>query len=190
MAAELVGGVARLGGALLCVGGRPAVAPAPGGALVGDLSGVVVDRLPRGLRGRYSPGEPIASIADWPTRLAAVAELVQRQDLRLLSGMPSWMLVLFERIARERQAVGLPLRDLGQLWPHLRVFVHGGVSFAPYRAVFAEWMGRALEYVEVYPASEGFVGVQTERAGGGPTLMLGYGIVYEVGPAQRAASPA
>jgi len=187
MAAERVGGAALLGGPLLFLGGSTALAPAPGGALVGDLSGVVVHRLPPGLRGRYSPGEPIASIADWPTRLAAVAELVQRQDLRLLAGMPSWMLVLFERIARERQAVGRPLRDLGQLWPHLRVFVHGGVSFAPYRAVFEAWMGRALEYVEVYPASEGFVGVQTERAGG-LTLMLDYGIFYEFVPVEDLAT--
>jgi hypothetical protein len=183
MAAERAGGAALAGGPLLFLGGSTALAPAPHGARVGDLSGVVVHRLPTVVRGRYSPGEPIASITDWPTRLAAVARLVQRQDLRLLSGMPSWMLVLFERVARERQTAGRPLRDLGELWPNVRVFVHGGVSFAPYRAVFEEWMGRVLEYVEVYPASEGFVGLQTERAGG-LTLMLDYGIFYEFVPVE------
>ena len=188
MAVERVGGATLLGGPLLFLGGSTALAPSAGGALVGDLSGVVVRRLPRWLRGRYSPGEPIASIADWPTRLTGIAALVQRQDLRLLSGMPSWMLVLFERVARDRQAAGRPLRDLGELWRNLRVFVHGGVSFAPYRAVFEEWMGRALEYVEVYPASEGFVGLQTERAGG-LTLMLDYGIVYEFVPVEDLGTP-
>jgi hypothetical protein len=188
MAAERVGGATLLGGPMLFLGGSTALAAASGGALVGDLSGVVVHRLPPGIRGRYSPGEPIAAIPDWATRLAAVAELVQRQDLRLLSGMPSWMLVLFERVARDRQAVGRALRELGELWPRLRVFVHGGVSFAPYRAVFEEWMGRALEYVEVYPASEGFVGVQTERAGG-LTLMLDYDIVYEFIPVEDVGAP-
>ena len=188
MAAERVGGDTLLGGPLLFLGGSTALAPMRGGALLGDLSGVVVRRLPRGLRGRYSPGEPIASIADWPTRLAAVAALVQRQDLRLLSGMPSWMLVLFERVARERQPAGRPIRDFGELWPNLRVFVHGGVSFAPYRGVFEDWIGRALEYVELYPASEGFVGVQTERAGG-LTLMLDYGIFYEFVPVEDLGVP-
>jgi hypothetical protein len=188
MAAERAGGHMLLGGPLLFLGGSTALAPMSGGALLGDLSGVVVRRLPRALRGRYSPGGPIASIADWPTRLAAVATLVQRQDLRLLSGMPSWMLVLFERVARERQAAGRSLRDFSELWPNLRVFVHGGVSFAPYRRVFEDWIGRALEYVEVYPASEGFVGVQTERAGG-LTLMLDYGIFYEFVPVEDLGVP-
>ena len=98
------------------------------------------------------------------------------------------MLVLFEHVARERQASGRTLRELGSLWPHLNVFVHGGVSFAPYRGVFEEWMGRALEYVEVYPASEGFVGLQTER-GGGLTLMLDYGIFYEFVPVEDIGTP-
>jgi hypothetical protein len=188
MAAERAGGATLLGGPLLFLGGSTALTPGPGGALVGDLSGVVVRRLPRVLRGRYSPGEPIAAISDWPTRLAAIARLVQRQDLRLLSGMPSWMLVLFEHVARERQASGRTLRELGALWPSLNVFVHGGVSFAPYRGVFEEWMGRALEYVEVYPASEGFVALQTERSGA-LTLMLDYGIFYEFVPVEDVGAP-
>ena len=187
MAAERVGGATLLGGPLLFLGGSTALASAHG-ALVGDLSGVVVHRLPRPLRRRYSPGEPIASIPDWPTRLAAVATLVQRQDLRLLSGMPSWMLVLFDRIAQERRDAGRPIGALRELWPQLSVFVHGGVSFAPYRPVFEQWMGRALEYVEVYPASEGFVALQTERTGG-LTLMLDYGIFYEFIPVEDLDAP-
>src|SRR5262245_1997023 len=183
MAAERTGGAALLGGPLLFLGGSTTLTPGPRGTLVGDLSGVVARRLPRVVRRRYSPGEAIASITDWPARLAAIARLVQEQDLRLLSGMPSWMLVLFERVVRERQAAGRALRDLAELWPNLRVFVHGGVSFAPYRAVFEEWMGRVLEYVEVYPASEGFVALQTERSGG-LTLMLDYGIAYEFVPVE------
>jgi hypothetical protein len=73
-------------------------------------------------------------------------------------------------------------RALGERWPNLRVFVHGGVTFAPYRALVEEWIGRALQYVEVYPASEGFVGLQTEA--GALTLMLDYGIFYEFVPVE------
>ena len=86
-------------------------------------------------------------------------------------------------MARAARAGHRPVANLGECWPNLRVFVHGGVSFAPYRATFEEWMGRPLEYVEVYPASEGFVALQTERAGG-LTLMLDYGIFYEFVPVE------
>ncbi len=77
----------------------------------------------------------------------------------------------------------------GQLWPHLAVLVHGGVAFAPYADVFEEWLGRRLPRVEVYPASEGFVGVQTETAGG-LTLMLDYGIFYEFVPVEDLGAEA
>ncbi len=182
MAAELVGGGALLGGPMLMLGGSTALQPAGDGALVGDLSGVMARTLPPGIRRRYSPGPAIARIPDWETRIAAVAALVERQDLRLVSGMPSWMLILLEHVARRRGADARP-GDLGGLWPNLRAFVHGGVSFAPYRGVFEQRLGRRLECVEVYPASEGFVAVQTE-ASGGLTLMLDYGIFYEFVPVE------
>ena len=182
MAAERVGGRALLGGSLLMLGGSTSLQPAPAGALVGDLSGVMARRLPPGLRSRYSPGPEIARIPDWETRLAAVAALVEGQDLRLVAGMPSWMLVMLEHVARRSAASGR--RDgLAGLWPALGVFVHGGVSFAPYRGMFEAQLGRRLEYVEVYSASEAFVAVQTERSGG-LTLMLDYGVFYEFVPVE------
>jgi hypothetical protein len=144
----------------------------------------VASRLPWGFRGRYSPGPECAAIPDWNDRLDAIAALAAMQDLRLLSGMPSWLVIFFERVACHAEAAGgRRLRNLGQLWPHLRVLIHGGVAFAPYADVFEEWLGRQLPRVEVYPASEGFVGVQTESAGG-LTLMLDYGIFYEFVPVE------
>jgi len=97
------------------------------------------------------------------------------------------MVILFERVARQRQAAGAPVRDLAQCWPNLRVLIHGGVAFAPYAGVIEEWMGRRLDRIEVYPASEGFVGVQTEPSGG-LTLMLDYGIFYEFVPVEDVGS--
>jgi hypothetical protein len=186
MAAERVGGATLLGGPMLFLGGCTRLQPMGDGCLVGDLSGLVMQRLPPGLRGRYSPGPALSSIPDWETRIEAVAGLVARQDLRLLSGMPSWMLILFDRIARrEGNAAGA----FGERWPNLNVFVHGGVSFAPYRDLFDQRIGRSLEPVEVYPASEGFVALQTERSGG-LTLMLDYGIFYEFVPFEALGDPA
>ncbi len=181
IAAERAGGRRLLDGKLLMLGGSRTAHAAGRGCRVGDLSGLAVKRLPPGIRGRYAPGADLAAIEDWSARLDAVARRVVGQDLRLIAGMPSWLLVLFERVARERHAAGRPLRDMAQCWPNLRVLVHGGVAFAPYADVFGEWMGRPLERVEVYPASEGFVGLQTERSGA-LTLMLDYGIFYEFVP--------
>mgnify|MGYP003694060321 CR=1 FL=1 len=183
VASERVESDQLLGGPLLFLGGCTALSRIGKDAWVGDLSGLVVRDLPPGVRGRYSPGRAISSIPDWDQRIDAVAKLVEGQDLRLISGMPSWLLILFERVARIARAGRRPVASLGECWPNLRVFVHGGVSFAPYRATFEEWTGRPIEYVEVYPASEGFVALQTERTGG-LTLMLDYGIFYEFVPVE------
>jgi hypothetical protein len=183
LAAGRVGGAHLLGGPMLFLGGSTRLSPAGEGAEAGDLSGVVVRRLPPGIRGRYAPGRTIASIPDWESRVEAIAARVVGQDLRLLSGMPSWTLVLFERVARLRRASGDGGADLAGCWPNLRIFVHGGVSFGPYRGVFEAWLGRALPTLEVYPASEGFVAIQTE-AGGGLTLVPDYGIFHEFIPVE------
>jgi hypothetical protein len=183
LAAERVGGGRLLGGPMLMLGGSTDLQPLAHGACIGDLSGVMMQKLPLVIRRRYSPGPAVASVGDWQTRMSLMVPLVERQDLRLLSGMPSWTLIMLERVARRRGSAGL--RDL---WPHLDVFIHGGVSLAPYRRVLEERLERALEYVEVYPASEGFVAVQTERSGG-LTLMLDYGIFYEFVPLEDLDAP-
>ncbi|HUG35376.1 MAG TPA: GH3 auxin-responsive promoter family protein [Candidatus Limnocylindrales bacterium] len=182
MAAERVGAARLLGGPMLFLGGSTALTRTDAGALVGDLSGLAVRRLPPGIRRLYAPG-PAAAIPDWEARVETVARLAARQDLRLLAGMPSWLLILFERVLRARQALERPAPDLGRCWPNLRVLIHGGVSFAPYAPMFQEWIGRPLERIEVYPASEGFVGLETE-AGAGLSLMLDYGIFHEFVPVE------
>jgi len=189
-AASLAGGGQTLmGGPMLFLGGSTRRSPLGEGTQVGDLSGLVASRLPWGFRGRYSPGPACAAIPDWEERLDAIAALASTQDIRLLSGMPSWLVILFERVARHAEAGGRRAGSLGQLWPHLRVLIHGGVAFAPYADVFEEWLGRRLARVEVYPASEGFVGVQTESEGG-LTLMLDYGIFYEFVPVEDLGTEA
>ncbi len=133
VAAERVDAEQLLGGPLLFLGGCTALTPTGKGSWIGDLSGLAVRDLPPGVRGRYSPGRAISSIPDWDQRIDAVAGLIEGQDLRLVSGMPSWLLILFERVARARRAAGRPVASLSECWPNLGVFVHGGVSFAPYR---------------------------------------------------------
>jgi len=183
MAVERVGAAHLMAGPMLFLGGSSARRVVGDGCRVGDLSGLAIRRLPPGIRGRYSPGREVASIPDWEERLEAVAGLAARQDMRLVSGMPSWLVILFERVARHRRASGRPVRDLGACWPELRVMIHGGVAFSPYASVIDEWIGRAIHRIEVYPASEAFVAVQTERTGG-LTLMLDYDVFYEFVPVE------
>jgi GH3 auxin-responsive promoter len=182
LAVERVGAESLLDGPMLFLGGSTRLHPVGERGLVGDLSGLAVRRLPPVIRGRYAPGAA-AAIPDWETRIEAIANQAAWQDMRLLAGMPSWMLVLFERMARARELAGRPIRDLFQCWPNLRILIHGGVSFGPYAGVFAEWLGRPLERLEVYPASEGWVGIQTE-ARGGLTLTLDHGTFYEFVPVE------
>lgn len=188
VAAERAGGTRLLGGSMLFLGGGLRLAPIGQGCLVGDLSGLVVRRLPPGIRGRYSPGRTIGSIADWEDRITAVAALAARQDVRLLAGMPSWMLIFLQRVRETGEALGRSWRDLGGCWPNLSVLIHGGVSFAPYRAAFETAIGRSIAYVEVYAASEGFIALQTEPTGG-LTLMLDHGIFYEFAPTEELGLP-
>jgi hypothetical protein len=182
LAAERVGAEPMLGGSMLFLGGTTTLHRVGARGLVGDLSGLTARRLPPILRGLSAPG-PAAAIPDWESRIEAIARRAARQDMRLLAGMPSWMLVLFERVARARQEAGHPVRDMLQCWPNLRVFIHGGVSFGPYAGVFGEWLGRPLERLEVYPASEGWVAMQTEPAGG-LTLTLDHSSFYEFVPVE------
>jgi hypothetical protein len=182
LAVERVSAEALLGGPMLFLGGSTRLHPVGERGLVGDLSGLAVRRLPPVIRGRYAPG-PAAAIPDWETRIEAIARQAAGQDMRLLAGMPSWMLVLFERVARAREAAGRPIRDMLHCWPNRRILIHGGVSFGPYAGVFTEWLGRPLERLEVYPASEGWVAIQTE-ARDGLTLTLDHGNFYEFVPVE------
>ena len=188
LALHRVGRAEALDGPLLFLGGTTRTEPLGRHAEVGDLSGLAARRLPAWIRGRYTPGPEIAAIPGWEERLTATARRARYQDLRLVSGMPSWMLVLFERV---RSLADAPAMPLGQLWANLAVFVHGGVRMDPYRTVLDAVIGRPLHYLEVYPASEGFVAIQVGATDPGLTLMLDYGIFYEFVPAAElgAASP-
>src|SRR5262249_8051748 len=186
LATERVGAEPLLGGPMLFLGGSTTLKPLGERSVVGDLSGLTVRRLPPVLRERYAPG-PAAAIQDWETRVEAIARQVAWQDVRLLAGMPAWRLVRFERLAPGREAAGPAPRGQRPCWPQVRIFIHGGVSFGPYSSVLAEWLGRPLERLEVYPASEGWVAMQTESRDG-LTLTLDHDVFYEFVPVEDLGS--
>jgi hypothetical protein len=153
-------------GRVLFLGGSTDLAVNDHGIRTGDLSGIVTPLIKWPITEIYSPGARIALMSHWPSKIEAMAAATIDQDIRMISGMPSWAIVLFERVialARER---GRDVRTVREVWPNLKVFVHGGVKYAPFDARVRQfWSGSPdgddlPHRLELYPASEGFVAMQ------------------------------
>ena len=170
------------GGKLLFLGGSTALEHTESGALVGDLSGIATQSILWPISRHYEPGEELALIDDWEEKVSRVAERTAGRDVRFITGMPSWVKVLFDRVCSLRGVA--PSGGISRVWPNLRLFVHGGVNFAPYREGFLRYFAgdHGLEFLEVYPASEGFVAIQAERDRPGMEVMTDNGLFYEFVP--------
>ncbi|MEL6329667.1 MAG: GH3 auxin-responsive promoter family protein [Planctomycetota bacterium] len=161
-----------MGGRCLFLGGSSDLKANEHGVITGDLSGLVTPLIRWPLSAIYSPGPKIALLDDWPAKIEAMADLTLRQDIRFISGMPSWAHALMTRVvglARER---GSDAESILDIWPHLTVFVHGGVRYEPFRRRLGEVVtgspeGDFAHRHELYPASEGFVAMQDEPNPGG-----------------------
>jgi hypothetical protein len=183
------GNVARLmEGKLLFLGGATALTSTGCGGWIGDLSGIATRQIHWPLTNHYEPHGRIALLDDWETKIDRVARRCGPMDVRFLTGMPSWCQVLFDRLCELRgvESAG----SISRIWPDLRLFVHGGVDFAPYRATIEHYFSGAqpLEFLEVYPASEGFVAVQTE-AGGPMEMLTDNGLFFEFVPLSAWGKP-
>jgi len=175
-----------LAGRNLMLGGSTGLRELAPGIHTGDLSGIAAKVMPPWARLRYFPPKQIESIADWEERLDALARAVIDEDIRSISGTPSWLLVFFDRLKALR-----PERDarLPAFFPHLEMIVHGAVNFAPYRASFAEWLsGSGAETREVYAASEGFVAVADRGDGEGMRMIVDNGLFFEFVPVDELES--
>ncbi|CAH2599832.1 GH3 auxin-responsive promoter family protein [Rhodovastum atsumiense] len=165
------------GGRNFLLGGSVALERLAPGVRAGDLSGIAADRMPGWARARAFPPRELALIGDWEAKVAALAPGSLAQDIRSISGTPSWMLLFFEQLAALRP--GRP-RRLVEYWPDLELLVHGGVAFTPYRDAMAAWLeGSHAETREVYPASEGFIAVADRGPGEGLRLMTDRGLFFE-----------
>ena len=155
--------VSRLmGGKCLFLGGCSDLVENEHGVRTGDLSGIVTPLIRWPISQIYSPGPEIALMDDWPRKIEAMARVSKAQDVRMISGMPSWALVLFKELMAQTGAG--TVRDI---WPNLTVFVHGGVRYQPFlpRVAQAYSGDEATDLparLELYPASEAFVAIQDE----------------------------
>jgi len=182
-------------GRCLFLGGSTSLSENKHGVRTGDLSGLVTPLIRWPISKIYSPGPDIALMSHWPSKLDAMARACIDQDVRFISGMPSWALVLFEKtlqLARERGRTVSGIRDV---WPNLMIFVHGGVKYAPFDPRVRQLYSGAPDgddvpfRVELYPASEGFIAIQDVRGEPGLRLLSDIGNFYEFIPLEEIDSP-
>ena len=124
-----------------------------------------------------TPSREVSLMSEWETKLKAIVSEVKNKDVGSLTGVPSWMMVLLQRVLKETGK-----KSISEVWPNLEVFFHGGISFVPYREQYKQLIGKDIRYYEIYNASEGFFGIQDRFGSDEMLLMLDYGIFYEFIP--------
>jgi len=153
-----------------------------GGIPTGRLSGIVNHHVPGYLRTNQLPTYETNCIEDWETKLDRIVEETINQDMTLISGIPPWVQMYFDRLT-ERSG-----KSVGELFKNLDLLVYGGVNFEPYRAKLMESIGRPIHTIETFPASEGFIAFQDTQGQEGLLLNTNSGIFFEFVPAQEIFS--
>lgn len=143
----------------------------------GRLSGIVNHHVPKYLRTNQMPSYETNCIEDWEEKLGKIVEETISQNMTLISGIPPWMQMYFDELIKKSG------KKVGELFPNFSVMVQGGVNFEPYRAKLLESIGRKVDTIEVFPASEGFFAFQDSQEAEGLLLNTNSGIFYEFVPA-------
>ena len=146
---------------------------------VGRLSGIVNHHVPKYLRTNQLPSYETNCIEDWETKLDKIVEETMKEDMGLISGIPPWMQMYFDRLVEKS---GKPVSEL---FPNFSVMVQGGVNFEPYKAKLFDTIGKKIDTIELFPASEGFFAFQDSQKEPGLLLNTNSGIFFEFIPAQE-----
>lgn len=172
-----------LDGKMIFLSGSP-VLEEVGGIPTGRLSGIVNHLVPAWLRSNQMPSFEVNCIEDWEEKLERIVDETLREDMRLISGIPPWVQMYYERLL-ERSGK----QTVREIFPNFSMFVYGGVNFEPYRAKLEELVGARIDSVETYPASEGFIAFQDEPGNPGLLLNARSGIFFEFVPADEIFNP-
>jgi len=143
------------------------------GIQVGRLSGIVAHYVPAYLQKNRMPSWETNCIEDWETKVDTIVDETLREDMRVISGIPSWVQMYFEKIQVKTG------KKVGEVFKNFNLFIYGGVNFEPYRAKFEALIGRKVDSIELFPASEGFFAFQDLQKEKGMLLLLDAGIFYE-----------
>ena len=149
------------------------------GLKLGRLSGIVAHFVPKYLQKNRLPSWEINCIEDWETKVNAIVEETVQEDMRVISGIPSWVQMYFEKLVEKTK------KPIAEIFPNFHFFIYGGVNFEPYKNKFESLIGKKVDYIELYPASEGFIAYQDSQAEKGMLLQLNSGIFYEFIPASE-----
>ncbi|MFD1551431.1 hypothetical protein DNU06_13485 [Putridiphycobacter roseus] len=162
----------------LIIGGSAEINYLSPDSYFGDLSAIILKNMPWWAEIRRTPAKEIALMTKWEEKIEKLAQATIHEDVYILAGVPSWTLVLCNRVL---EITGKS--NLREVWPNLELFMHGGVSFEPYRAEFKRLIPfDDMHYLETYNASEGFFGIQDDLSNPSLLLMLDYGVYYEFIP--------
>lgn len=166
-------------GKLIFLSGSPELEEV-GGIKTGRLSGIVNHQVPAWLRTNQLPSYDTNIIEDWETKLERIVAETLPADMRLISGIPPWVQMYYERLLAKTGK-----KYVKDIFPNYDVFVYGGVNFEPYRGALEELVGKRLDSVETYPASEGFIAFQDSQTEPGLLLNVASGIFFEFVPADE-----
>ncbi len=167
-----------LDGKLIFLQGSP-VLDEKNGMKTGRLSGISAHYIPKYLVKNRLPSWKTNCIEDWETKVEAIIDETIHEDMRLIGGIPSWVQMYFERI------VDRTGKKVGEVFPNFNLFVYGGVNYEPYRNKFEDLIGRKVDAIELYPASEGFISYQDSQSERGMLLLINNGIFYEFIPSDE-----
>ncbi|MBF7091813.1 GH3 auxin-responsive promoter family protein [Flavobacterium sp. ALJ2] len=151
----------------------------------GDLSAILIENMPIWAEFSSTPSNKTSLMSEWEIKIAAIINETKNENVTSFAGVPSWMLVLMNRVL-EDSGKG----NLFEIWPNLEVYFHGGVSFSPYREQYKNILPKKdFKYYEIYNASEGFFAIQDLNNSSDLLLMLDYGIFYEFIPMETFGKP-
>ncbi len=164
----------------LVLGGSHTINPINAEAQYGDLSAVLLQNTPFWGHWLRTPDLSIALMDEWESKIEKLAENTVKENVTSISGVPTWTLVLFKRIL---EMTGK--QTMAEVWPSLELYMHGGVSFTPYRDQFQQLIGKKIHYLEMYNASEGFFAAQDRPGEEGMLLYTDHGIFMEFMPVEE-----
>ena len=147
------------------------------GIATGRLSGIAAHHVPGYLQKNRMPSYKTNCIEDWEEKVDAIVEETVHQDMRLISGIPPWVQMYFDRLVAKEGG-----KKIREIFKNFSLFVYGGVNFEPYRAKLEETIGKRVDSIELYPASEGFLAFQDSQKEKGMLLLVDAGIFYEFIP--------
>ncbi|MCB0479902.1 MAG: GH3 auxin-responsive promoter family protein [Flavobacteriales bacterium] len=170
------GNASFLDGKMIFLQGSPTLA-SKNGIPLGRLSGIVAHHVPAYLQKNRVPTFKTNCIDDWEQKVEAIVDETFDQDLRLISGIPAWVQMYFEKLLEKTGK-----KTVAEVFPNFSLFVYGGVNFEPYRPIFDSLIGKKIDSVETFPASEGFFAFQDSQKEKGLLLVVNHGIFFEFIP--------